>query len=208
MIEIEMTMKPDIAGNVLQRAASFFKPKETLSGRRFQQLLEPLKEHLSNFIFHGMNFSQDADDVFQETVLRAFKYRTGFDVRRIDSFKTWLFSIADNQIKAYYNAHGKQALDETCNLDTQSALEASDPKEKQLIRDIYEVAMSLNSNQRNVFFLFYDHHFSIKEIAGITGLKEGNIKFILNQCRETIKVKLSEHQSEGKIKEQTKGRFP
>jgi RNA polymerase sigma factor (sigma-70 family) len=66
-----------------------------------------------------------------------------------------------------------------------------DSADKSLVRDIYEVALQLAPRQREVFFLFYDQQFSMKEIVEITGLKEGNIKFILNQARGKIKQKLS-----------------
>jgi len=45
----------------------------------------------------------------------------------------------------------------------------------------------LKPRQREVFFLFYDQGFSIQEIARITGLREGNVKFILNRARTAIK---------------------
>ena len=61
---------------------------------------------------------------------------------------------------------------------------------KDIIKNIYQVASQLKPGQREVFYLFYYNSYTIGEIAEITGLKEGNIKFILNQTRETIKNKL------------------
>ncbi len=191
MIEIEMRMKPDILGHVLGKAAAFLRPGETLTPERFQQFLTPIKENLYNFIFKALNFSQDADDVYQETVLRAFKYRGSFKADRGGSFKTWLFTVAHNEIKSYFNKHKKKPA--PVNLEDHSELEydtAGDEHQRRMVRDIYEVAQELNVKQRKVFFLFYDQRFSIKEIGEITGLKEGNIKFILNRSREKIKEKI------------------
>jgi DNA-directed RNA polymerase specialized sigma24 family protein len=50
----------------------------------------------------------------------------------------------------------------------------------------------LKPKYKEVFFLFYDGGFSISEIAGITGLKAGNIKFILNKAREAVRSVLGE----------------
>ncbi len=183
--------------------------EEGLSVAAFREMLEPVKQHLYNFIFKSLGFSEDAEDVFQETVLRALKYLSSFQPHR--SFKTWIFTIAHNQVKSYYKKNTKRqesshlspfledqpgdtlslvptALDEKNN----NLMKGAGPQlqEKDLITDIYEVATSLEPSHRKTFFLFYDQGFTIREIAGITGLKEGNIKFILNRSREKIKQKL------------------
>ena len=187
MIEIEMTMKPDILTNVMRKAAALLKKEEALTQVSFRFLLNPIKENLYNFIFKALTFSEDAEDVYQETVLRAFKYRAGY--RRADSFKTWIFAIAHNEIKRYFNTH-KQSRDQF-NFEDHPDISADGEKHNEsLVRDIYEIAQQLTTRQRQVFFLFYDQRFSIREINKITGLKQGNIKFILNQARENIKQKL------------------
>jgi RNA polymerase sigma-70 factor (ECF subfamily) len=187
MIEIEMAMKPDALSSTVKKAAAFFKSKKTaeISREMFQFLLNPLKENLYNFILKALDFCEDADDVYQDTVLRAFKYKNTYDENR--SFKTWLFTIAHNEIKRYFNKTRKApdtlARAENITID-------HDTGDKTLVRDIYEIAGQLTPNRRKVFFLFYDQRFSIMEISEITGLKQGNIKFILNQAREKIKQKL------------------
>lgn len=187
MIEIEMAMKPDALSSTVKKAAAFFSKRETaeISREMFQYLLNPIKENLYNFILKALNFCEDADDVYQDTVLRAFKYKNTYDENR--SFKTWLFTIAHNEIKRYFNKTKKvpDTLVPGANLSIDH-----DTGDKTLVRDIYEIAGQLNPNRRKVFFLFYDQRFSITEISEITGLKQGNIKFILNQAREKIKQKL------------------
>lgn len=188
MFEITMNIKPDYFGDALKKAASFFKKEETLSNDAFLVLLNPIKDHLYNFIHKAMCFSNDSDDVFQETILRAFKYRNSYDVNA--SFKTWIFSIALNEIKCHYNKNKKSPSTQSVELEDHLHI-VDDSADKKMVRDIYEVAQQLTPNQQRVFFLFYDDRFSITEISEITGLKEGNIKFILNQAREKIKQKLS-----------------
>lgn len=187
MIEIEMAMKPDALSSTVKKAAAFFSKRETAEINRemFQFLLNPIKENLYNFILKALNFCEDADDVYQDTVLRAFKYKNTYDENR--PFKTWLFTIAHNEIKRYFNKT-RNVPDSLARPENITA--AHDTGDKTLVRDIYEIAGQLNPNRRKVFFLFYDQRFSIREISQITGLKQGNIKFILNQAREKIKQKL------------------
>jgi len=163
------------------------------TGATLQDLLQPLKIHLYNFICKALNFSEDADDLFQETVVRAVKYFYSYKPGK--SFKTWIFTIAHNEIKAYYNRLGKsqtpRALEEVDEIKN-----PGDHQVEQQVKDIYEIAGAFKPRDRKIFFLFYDQQFSIKEIAAITGLRQGNIKFILNRCREGIKSRL------GLLKEQ------
>lgn len=195
MVEIEMIIKPTVLDTLLGRASSWLHTRPELSSAQFQQLLWPHKDHLYNFIVKSLYYSEDAQDVYQETVLRAFKYRSSFNQARRDSFKTWLFAIAANQIKRYFkDHHEEQARAQQTPLE-QLPLEAQGHSyAQQLMETVYEIAQELKDHQRRVFFLFYDEHFSIKEIVHITGLKEGNIKFILNQTREKIKARLRQHE--------------
>lgn len=180
-------MKPDILGAVIKKTTALFQKQETITVEFFQYLLNPIKENLYNFIFKALNFSEDANDIYQETILRAFKYRQSYD--KHGSFKTWLFTIAHNEIKRYFSnrkkSPGKVILEEHGDM-----IDDPGSDNKKMVHDIYEVAQQLSPNQRRVFFLFYDQQFSIQEINEITGLKQGNIKFILNQSREKIKQKL------------------
>lgn len=163
------------------------KKESEMSSTSFQQLIIPFEEKLYNFIFKALNFSQDADDVFQETVLRAFKYRNSF--KKECSFKTWLFSIASNEIRSYFNKN-KNLIGKCNSLDCENIV--CDVDNKTRVQDVYDIAESLDPKKRQVFFLFYYNRFSINEIKEITGIKEGNIKFILNQCRGEIKSKLED----------------
>lgn len=148
----------------------------------FLERINPLKHHLFNFIYKALNFSEDAQDVFQETILRAFKYLNTFSTKRGASFKTWLYTIAHNEIRNHY----RQDKNRPEPLEDDSRVKIGSSPNNQA-RDIYEIAGRLGQKNRNVFFLFYYNQFSIREIKEITGLKEGNIKFILHQARSIIK---------------------
>jgi RNA polymerase sigma-70 factor (ECF subfamily) len=183
MKDAEMTLHLGFAP-VLKDTFSFLKREKVVSTAAFREMLNPVKENLYNFIFKALNFSEDADDVFQETVLRALKYINSY--KKNHSFKTWIFTIAHNEIKGYF----RKNKDKTGYREPGALWGEGFADEIELIRDIYNTAATLKPKQRKVFFLFYDNKFSIKEIGEITGLKEGNIKFILNRSREIIREKL------------------
>ena len=168
------------AGNVMRPA------DEALPEADFRRLLEPCRRKLYNYIAKALAFSADADDVYQETLLRAFQFSAAF--RRDEDFSAWIFGIAHNEIRRARKKAGRFAAG--VDLATlPAAAPASDPD---LVRDVYRFAERLKPRPREVFFLFYDGGFKISEIAQVTGLREGNVKFILNRARRALRTVLGE----------------
>ena len=141
---------------------------------------------LYNYIRKALNFSSDADDVYQETVLHAYQYVRTYREGR--DFGAWMFGIAQNEIKKHYKKNPRIIV--SLN-DERLGLQDPCP-ERQVIEEIFRFAERLKPRHREVFFLFYDQGFTIPEIAGITGLGEGNIKFILNRARQALRAVIGE----------------
>jgi RNA polymerase sigma-70 factor (ECF subfamily) len=153
----------------------------------FWELMEPVKLRLYNFIFKSLNFSTEADDVYQETVLHAFQYFASF--RKDKDFRAWIFSVAHNEIKRHFRRTRKQTAFH--NIDT---LATSQPDGKgTLVREVFRFAARLRPKEREVFFLYYESGFSIPEIRRITSLKEGYVKLLLSQARNNLKEALGVH---------------
>lgn len=150
----------------------------------FLRLLLPVKRHLYNFIQKSLNFTADADDVYQETLLKAFKYFGSFDRNR--SFKTWIFKTAHNLLRDHFRKTKRlPPLLEVGETADCSAANPADPEG--LTADIYRLAGTLKPRQRAVFFLYYYNEFQLAEITRITGLSKANIKFMLHQARRAIR---------------------
>jgi RNA polymerase sigma factor (sigma-70 family) len=152
----------------------------------FGRLIEPLQGKLYGYIRKAMNFSADADDVFQETVLRAFRFLPAF---RPGSFAVWLFAIAHNEARRF---QGRNARRRNEPLDPSNAAPVVDPAQTTLVDEVYAVAVRLPERGRRVFFLFYDSGFSVAEIAAITGLSRANVKFLLFRARRLVRAELGE----------------
>lgn len=152
----------------------------------FWELLASLEKKLFNFLRRALNFSEDSSDLYQEVVIRAWRYFPSFDRRR--SFSSWIFAIAHNEIKKHFNLRKK---DRTVIPLALLAVEPAAPSaEDPAVALIYGAARQLPLRQREIFFLFYYNGFSIAEIAVICGLRQGNVKFILNRGREAVRQAL------------------
>jgi RNA polymerase sigma-70 factor (ECF subfamily) len=148
----------------------------------FEEFLAPVEKKLYNFVRKASGFSQECGDLFQDVVLRAFKYFSSFDRKR--SFSAWIFAIAHNEIKKFYQSRKEsEAVASLSDLPVDPPAAASNPD----IEVVYAVARRLPPKEREVFFLYYDDDFSVAEIASITGLSSGYVKFILHEARQSIK---------------------
>lgn len=146
----------------------------------YLHLLTPVKKHLYNFIRKALNFSHDADDVFQETLLKAFRYFHSY--RRDKSFKTWIFTIAHNLVKDHFRRG--RSLEPMEDMDAVAVV--NDAAVPQDVKDIYGLAGRLKPRQREVFFLYYYNEFKVPEIVEITGLTKANVKYSLHQARKAV----------------------
>lgn len=151
------------------------------TGVLFWELLLPHKHKLYNFIQKSLNLSEDANDIFQETVMRAFRYFHSY--KKDKEFGTWIFAIAHNEVKKYFRKARKYVFIE--NIDRIKSSGQNDSRD--LAQEVYRFAERLKPKQREVFFLFYYNGFTILEVAQITGVKEGTVKFMLNRARKDIK---------------------
>jgi RNA polymerase sigma factor (sigma-70 family) len=159
---------------------------EAMSQAEFWDLLEPCRRKLYNFIAKSLGFSPEADDVYQETVLRAFQYLASF--RREDDFTAWIFAIAHNEIRR----HRRGARRFVSGVDLEKVAAAPPSPDRDRAREVFRFAEGLKPRHKEVFFLFYNGGFKISEIARVTGLHEGNVKFILNRARTALKSILGE----------------
>jgi RNA polymerase sigma factor (sigma-70 family) len=155
---------------------------KALENGAFWERVAPIEKKLFNFLRKALNFSEDSADLFQEVVLRAWKYFPTYDRER--DFSTWIFAIAHNEIKKHFRRRrGDRALLSLEQLASDPAAPAADPD----VELVHGAARTLPARQREVFFLHYYNGFSVAETAAICGLRQGNVKFILNRGREAVR---------------------
>jgi RNA polymerase sigma-70 factor (ECF subfamily) len=188
-----MALSLDKNGRLSRPVAAVEPEKVVEPGNKelFLHLLMPIKKYLYNFIQKSLNFSHEADDIFQDTLLKGFLYFHSF--KRDKNFKTWIFTIAHNLVKDYFkrisiSSSGSILLEDADEIASDRDISLSED-----VREIYNMAGKLKPRHREVFFLYYYNEFKIAEIVEITGLTRFNVKFILRQARKSVKKMLEVH---------------
>src|SRR5579863_3733360 len=142
----------------------------------FRVLVERHSRAVFRLAYRMTGNEQDAEDMEQETFLRAFKQLHRFDGRA--SFGTWLYRIATNcslDLMRARRAHGAQQP----GLDT---AESHDPspervtRSKQLAKMLDHALEQLSEAERTAFLLRHYEGCNIEEIAKVLGVRNGAAK--------------------------------
>lgn len=127
-----------------------------------------------------------AEDVYQETFLRAVRSFSGF--RKDSSEKTWLISIAVNICRDYMRSAWKRRVVVTedfptyANEITTEEIVEKKSERQQLVKAI----MKLPDKYREIIHLFYYQELGVKEIAKILKLPGGTVKSRLFKARSLL----------------------
>ncbi len=140
----------------------------------FGEIVENYYDEIYKFVFLMVKDKNDAADITQETFLMVERYLKSF--KGESSVKTWLYRIASNEIKKFYNRQ-KRVLKyrPERNEDTRDYSDLKDAMEK-LDKDSYEI-----------LFLRYFKRMSEKEIAFILNIPEGTVKSRLFNAKEKLR---------------------
>lgn len=163
------------------------KVKKAIKGDRqaFLDLIEPQKEKLYKIAYTYVKNEQDALDVIQETMFKAY---TGIDkLKNPKYFDTWLTKILINVSITILNKNKNITyLEES----TVSPYNNVDEYENKL--DLENELKKLDKKYREVIVLRYFKDFTIKEISEILGIPLGTAKTNLYRGIESLRKSMEE----------------
>lgn len=158
-------------------------------------LRDALVSAIPNLRAFAISLSGDyhfADDLVQETLLKAWSHRDKFEPGT--NLKAWLFTILRNTYFSDFRKRRREVQD----VDGEKAAQLSTPPEQYGHLDLSDFRKALNllsSDQREALLLIGAEGFSYEEAAEISGCAVGTVKSRVNRAR----VRLGELMSVGEI---------
>lgn len=149
----------------------------------FERLLSKYLTLVYNFIFQLTRDRIVAEDLAQETFIKAWKNLARFDQKR--SFKTWLFAIAKNTTYDFSKKKKSLPFSSFEDDEGQSTLDMMDDEaipleillEREERQEVIAAAIkNLSEQYRILFSLAYQEDFSLSEISEILGVPYNTIK--------------------------------
>jgi RNA polymerase sigma factor (sigma-70 family) len=166
----------------------------------FNREFMPHINSMYNFAFRLTMDEDDANDLVQDTYLKAFRFIASFE--RGTNAKAWLFRILKNSFINDYRKRSKepskvdyQEVEATYNSDDGLETQATSDLRTESVQDLIgdEVANALNSlpvDFRTVIILCDIEGFTYEEMAKILDIPIGTVRSRLHRARNLLKDKL------------------
>jgi RNA polymerase sigma-70 factor (ECF subfamily) len=167
-----------------------------MSTLNFDQQLIEFQRSLKSFAYGFTNNEEDANDLLQETYLKALTYRDKFQEQT--NLKAWLYTIMRNTfINNYRKAvRANTILDKTDEQfyinNTTSGTGFADPDSTYSHKQISKVVEDLEDEYK-VPFQMYNTGFKYKEIAEKLDLPIGTIKSRIFLARKKLMLSLADY---------------
>ena len=177
----------------------------------FAQMVDQTSGHVYHVALQILGDEQDAEDVLQETYLKALRSLPTFEGR--SSLMTWLYRIAVNEALMAVRRRKPQAL----SVEEPDSDDESDSREMEIVdfcclpegellsaesrRALAQAVQHLPANLRVVFVMRDTQGLSIQDTAEALGLSENNVKTRLLRARLRLRQELSLYFG-GRLKEE------
>lgn len=161
------------------------------NSKAFDVLLSRYQDKLYSYISYVVRNRELADDIFQETFLKAIVTLQKGNYSSTGKFGAWLTRIAHNlMIDCFRQERNENSIsNDSVDYDILNDSNLADPTieddmvNEQILSDVRHLVDMLPDNQREVVFMRYYQDLSFKEIADITGV---SINTALGRMRYAI----------------------
>ncbi|MCP4150083.1 MAG: RNA polymerase sigma factor [bacterium] len=157
----------------------------------FEELASRYTTRLFRFLSRRMASEQDAEDLTQETLIRAFQNIRSYDSRW--RFSTWLYTIASRLAINYNRSKSRKAgalsLGDAPLSD--SALSVPETPLTTLSRNedsenLWMMARQLKAGQYEALWLRYVEELKVEEIAGVMKKTRIHVRVLLHRARSNL----------------------
>ncbi len=160
----------------------------------FEELIRPHLSSLRRFAYSFARGFDDADDLAQEALLKAFRSFASFEAR--SSLSTWLYTVTRNVCHDYYRgrlakARGREdALDDVFEDERES--QASLLSHKSEVEALWLALKGLEPEFRVAIVLFDIEGLSYEQVAAIEHIPVGTVRSRLSRGRSKLRLLLAE----------------
>ena len=154
----------------------------------FNALAQQHMDMVYRLAFHYLRSPQEADDVTQETFLRLFLRREGFDSG--EHARHWLVRVALNECKRLAMSPWRrhtEPLEEYAGTLTWETPEQS---------ALFQAGMDLPRKYRVPLYLYYYEGYAVSEISAMLGRNPSTVQTHLARGREQLKHLFKEEWSD------------
>lgn len=145
----------------------------------FEEIVDRYCRILTQFAMSRTNCLQDAEDIVQETFLKAFRSIDSFDCKY--TLRNWLLTIAYRLIVSSHRKKKPESLSDES--ENNLPAEQNDLEDNQWL---WQQAKRLGGDCFTVLWLRYKHDMSISEISQIMNKSKIMVRVLLHRSRNRL----------------------
>jgi RNA polymerase sigma-70 factor (ECF subfamily) len=168
-----------------------------------ETLIHRYQNYVYRLCFLVMRNEQDAEDMTQETFIRAFRALPRFEIREGKNFEGWLYRIAVNACRSRMRRKWYQVLPWPDPAPPMVS-EPDEQPDRVLIQgearqEMLSAIDSLGEKHRLVVILRYYAGLSNEEIADVLSIPSGTVRSRLHVARKRLKKVLNEREKKAEL---------
>jgi RNA polymerase sigma-70 factor (ECF subfamily) len=156
----------------------------------FGLLMERYRPKIMRYLRRFIRTTEDAEDLVQETFIKAYKNIQSFDTTK--RFSPWIYKIAHNE---FINSLRKKVRLPAFVFDVDAVFpqlpakeRSDDDMDKKLLREMLEKCLEkLNAKYREVLVLYYLEEMGYGEISDILQIPSSTVGIRLKRGKEMLK---------------------
>lgn len=157
-------------------------------GEAFGELVRRYQQPVYRLAYRLLMHHADAEDVVQETFIRAYRYLPSFDPRR--SFQRWLYAIAVHECHRLRRGAGRLPVVELDESLPDPAWASSPERvyaQQELGKEIQQALLKLSWHQRTALILSAVEGLPSAEVAEILGCSAPTARIHLFRARKNLR---------------------
>jgi RNA polymerase sigma-70 factor (ECF subfamily) len=160
--------------------------RETVAGNRraFDAIVHTHHRRVYNFLHHMTRHREDAEDLTQQTFIKAFQRLGSLDQQK--PLLNWLFTIARNNALNHFR-DTKKWSELPADVASNEPTPARYFEEKEQTASLWEHARTILSHREfEVLWLRFGEDMSIRETAQVVGITQTHVKVIVFRARRAL----------------------
>ena len=152
--------------------------------RAFDEIVRLHTPRIFNYVLHMTRHRQDAEDITQQTFIKAYKHLASFDPTR--SFIAWLLTIARRSALNHFRSakNFEPVAEETAAQDPTPDRQLE--KRDQLDTLWAQAKRVLSEREFEILWLRYAEDMSLEDTARIAGITQTHTKIIAFRARQRL----------------------
>lgn len=153
----------------------------------YESLVRHEQDRILSFLAARTEYSQDVDDLAQETFVLAWQKLKSLDDAA--AFSGWLLAIAKNLLRNHHRKHARLSLaepDQIAQWLEQKLSEENEGEEVRLSR-LRQCLLKLDHLAQKTLRLYYREGYSLQEIRESMGIGHSTLTMRLNRYRKKLR---------------------